>query len=62
MACAIAEPVLQQQLNPGDIIIFDDKRFRHGATPLVGSRRRAAQRDALVCTVDYPATYLEAVG
>jgi hypothetical protein len=58
----IAEPVLQQQLNPGDIIIFDDKRFRHGATPLVAPVGGQAQRDALVCTVDYPATYLEAVG
>ena len=58
----IAEPVLRQQLNPGDIIIFDDKRFQHGATPLVDPVGGQAQRDALVCTVDYPATYLEAVG
>jgi len=58
----IAEPVLRQQLNPGDIIIFDDKRFQHGATPLVAPHGGQAQRDALVCTVDYPDTYLEAVG
>jgi hypothetical protein len=58
----IAEPVLRQQLNPGDIIIFDDKRFKHGATPLVNPVGGQARRDALVCTVDYPSTYLETVG
>jgi len=58
----IAEPVLRQQLNPGDIIIFDDKRFKHGATPLVNPVGGQAHRDALVCTVDYPSTYLETVG
>jgi hypothetical protein len=56
-----ADPVLRQQLNPGDIIIFDDKRFKHGATPLVKTGGGQAQRDALVCTVDYTSTYLEAV-
>ena len=56
---AIAGPVLRQQLNPGDIIIFEDKRFKHGATPLVNPADGQAQRDALVCTVDYASTYLE---
>jgi 2OG-Fe dioxygenase len=55
----IAEPVLRQQLNPGDVIIFDDKRFKHGATPLVNPADGPAHRDALVCTVDYTSTYLE---
>jgi hypothetical protein len=30
----IAPPLLRQQLNPGDLIIFEDARFKHGATPL----------------------------
>lgn len=56
----IAGPVLRQQLNPGDLIIFDDQRFQHGATPLVAPVGGTPHRDALVCTVDYPATYLAA--
>lgn len=56
----ISQPVIRQQLNPGDIIIFEDKRFKHGATPLVNPDGGQAQRDALVCTVDYASTYLEA--
>jgi hypothetical protein len=54
----IAEPILQQQLNPGQIIIFEDKLFKHGATPLDPPPGQAACRDAVVCTVDYPGTYL----
>jgi hypothetical protein len=57
----ISQPVLRRQLNPGDIIIFEDKRFKHGATPLVKTDGGQARRDALVCTVDYTSTYLEAV-
>jgi hypothetical protein len=53
-----ADPVLRQQLNPGDIIIFEDKRFKHGATPLENPVDGQMHRDALVCTVDYPDTYL----
>lgn len=56
----IADPVLRRQLNPGDILIFRDKRFKHGATPLTSPPGGRAQRDVLVCTVDYPGTYLEA--
>ena len=52
-------PVLRQQLNPGDILIFEDKLFKHGATPLINPPDEAARRDALVCTVDYRSTYLE---
>jgi hypothetical protein len=52
------EPVLRQQLNPGDIIIFDDKLFKHGATPLENPPGGTAMRDALICTVDDPGTYL----
>ncbi len=54
-----APPVLQQQLNPGDILIFEDKLFQHGATPLINPPGGTAKRDALVCTVDYHDTYLE---
>jgi hypothetical protein len=54
----LAEPILTQQLNPGDIIIFEDSRFKHGATPLVSPPGGTARRDAFVCTFDYFATYL----
>ncbi len=54
-----APPVLRQQLNPGDIIIFEDKLFKHGATPLINPPDETARRDVLVCTVDYRGTYLE---
>ena len=51
-------PVLRQQLNPGDIIIFEDKLFQHGASPLTNPPGQLARRDALVCTVDNLSTYL----
>jgi hypothetical protein len=57
---AISEPVLERQLNPGDIIIFDDALFMHGATPLKALADGTSMRDVLVCTVDYPDTYLTA--
>jgi 2OG-Fe dioxygenase len=59
---ADARPVLRHQLNPGEVIIFDDERFRHGATPLEAPTGEATQRDVLVCTVDYRETYLGASG
>ncbi|HEY3903001.1 MAG TPA: 2OG-Fe dioxygenase family protein, partial [Streptosporangiaceae bacterium] len=31
----VGKPVLRQQLNPGQMIIFEDKKYKHGATPLV---------------------------
>jgi 2OG-Fe dioxygenase len=55
-----ADPVLRHQLNPGDIIIFEDKLFKHGATPLEPLADGTAMRDALICTVDHPQTYLGA--
>jgi hypothetical protein len=55
---AIGNPIMQQQLNPGDIFVFDDKRFMHGATPLEALPDGIPQRDVLVCTVDYRDTYL----
>jgi hypothetical protein len=53
-----ADPLLRQQLNPGDILIFEDKLFKHGATPLIDPPGGIARRDVLVCTVDDRATYL----
>jgi len=53
-----APPVLVQQLDPGDIIIFEDKMFKHGATPLIKPVGGIARRDALICTVDKHDTYL----
>lgn len=54
-----AEPVLKQQLNPGQILIFEDRLFTHWTTPLVPPPKGKAQRDTLVCTIDYRSTYLE---
>jgi hypothetical protein len=50
--------VLWQQLNAGELLIFDDDRFKHGATPLTPPPGGRAERDVLVCTVDLPTTYL----
>lgn len=52
------EPVFRQQLNPGDLMIFEDSQFKHGATPLTPLAGGQAKRDVFVCTVDYPRTYL----
>lgn len=46
-------------LRPGEILIFRDTDFLHGATPLEHRANQSPQRDAMVCTVDYPSTYLE---
>lgn len=54
------KPILQQQLNPGQMIIFEDSKYKHGATPLEPPQGERARRDAVVCTVDYQSTYLEA--
>ena len=54
----LADPVLTQQLNPGDIIIFEDSRYKHGATPLLSPPEGSARRDAFVCTFDYFDSYL----
>ena len=54
--------VLEQQLNPGDLIIFEDKRYKHYASPLVSPLEGKAMRDAVICTVDYHGTYLESLG
>lgn len=51
--------ILFETLRPGEILIFKDRDFLHGATPLKPRINRSAQRDAMICTVDYPSTYLE---
>ena len=54
------EPVLDHyQLNPGELLIFEDRLFTHGATPLDPSREGHAMRDLMVLTVDYAETYLK---
>jgi 2OG-Fe dioxygenase len=53
-----ADPQHRHQLDPGQILVFEDKRFKHGATPLKPPPGGTARRDVLVCTVDYPGTYL----
>lgn len=50
--------VLRKQLNPGDIILLEDKCYKHDASPLIDPPGGGAMRDALVCTVDYRGTYL----
>lgn len=51
------EPVLTRQLNPGDLVIFEDERFLHEATPLISPDGGQTMRDALICTVDYEGSY-----
>ena len=53
------EKVFWKQLNSGDLLIFDDSQFKHGATPLTPPPGGRAKRDVLICTVDYPTTYLQ---
>lgn len=45
-------------LQPGDMIIFRDDAFLHTATPLRPPVDGPAHRDALVCTINYPDTYV----
>ena len=54
-----AKPVLYRQLNPGELMIFEDRRFLHGAEPIIAPTHGHARRDVLVCTVDYQTSYLE---
>jgi hypothetical protein len=55
-----AEPLHRHKLNPGEILLFEDKFFMHGATPLVPPLDGEARRDVLVCTIDKRDSYLEA--
>lgn len=51
--------VLDYQLNPGELLIFEDQLFRHGATPLEPAPDRRVLRDVVVFTVDYEDSYLK---
>ncbi len=51
--------VLDYQLNPGQLLLFEDARFQHGATALEPPPGSQAMRDVIVFTVDYPETYLQ---
>lgn len=54
------EPALDyRQLSPGELLIFEDSLFTHGATPLEPLPDGTAMRDMIVFTVDYPETYLK---
>lgn len=53
-----AEPLHRHQLNPGEILIFEDEFFKHGATPLEPPPNGEAHRDVVVCTVDRRESYL----
>ncbi|MBO0880299.1 MAG: 2OG-Fe dioxygenase family protein [Mycobacterium sp.] len=48
----------EQQLQPGELIVIDDERYLHDASPLEPDADGRAMRDALVCTVDYETSYL----
>jgi hypothetical protein len=58
-AGAPTEPALFRQLNPGELMIFEDRRFLHGAKPIIAPADGRPRRDVLVCTVDYATSYLE---
>jgi len=58
---SVGGAVLRKQLNPGDILVFEDARFIHGTTSLEPLPDGTAMRDVLVCTVDSSATYLSAL-
>ncbi|MGC7100385.1 2OG-Fe dioxygenase family protein [Amycolatopsis lurida] len=49
--------VHQETLHPGDLLVFEDSRFRHGTTPIIPPVIGTARRDALVCTINFPGTY-----
>lgn len=54
--------VLERELQPGDLIMFRDDMFRHGATALETPAEKGGHRDALICTVDHPTTYGVGIG
>jgi hypothetical protein len=54
---ASAGPVFKHQLSPGEILIFRDDLFKHGASALEPFSEEPPHRDVLVCTVDKKETY-----
>lgn len=53
-----ATTIFEQQLQAGELLVFDDERFFHNASPLESDADGQAMRDAIICTVDYETTYL----
>ena len=52
------EPLFTARLEPGHIMIFDDKRFRHSVSPLFPSAMGDdTYRDAIICTINNRSTY-----
>lgn len=51
------KPVFSVTLGPEDVLLSDDERYWHGVTDLQGIDGKPPVRDALVCTMNYPATY-----
>lgn len=51
------EIVHRVTLGPGDFLIFRDAAFLHSVSPLTAVNASPAQRDAIVCTVNYHDTY-----
>jgi hypothetical protein len=52
-----SKPLCTVTLSPGDFILFDDRRFRHGTTPLESVDDTSPQRDTIVMTFNKPETY-----
>jgi hypothetical protein len=52
-----AKVLFRVTLAPGDLIVFRDAAFLHNASPLISAPGTNAQRDAIVCTVNYRDTY-----
>lgn len=53
-----SEPFYTHTLAPGELVIFDDRRFLHSASPLEKAADGSApHRDVVVCTVNRPETY-----
>jgi len=51
------EVALHHTLCPGEMLLFSDERYLHDVTPLFAIGETPCQRDAIVCTVDYPGSY-----
>jgi hypothetical protein len=53
-------PVLRHQLDSDQLLVFEDKRYKHDTTPPQCAPEGTARRDVLVCTVDFRSPYLGA--
>ncbi|HET8669557.1 MAG TPA: 2OG-Fe dioxygenase family protein [Candidatus Saccharimonadales bacterium] len=48
------QEVFRTTLDPGRIIMLDDTRVLHSATPLIPAAEGRAQRDAIICVIGSP--------